>query len=132
MRPIAIVPAVLFVGGAVLIGLAVASGGASFGLLLIVPFVIGRSLDLAIGVLLLVAGFLTLPLALRDGFEVDSPPGPSSAGGPGGSGGVVIVGPVPIVFGSWKRLSRRARLLLWIGAAAAFVLLVVVAVLLAR
>ena len=44
----------------------------------------------------------------------------------------MIVGPVPIVFGSWKRLSRRARLLLWIGAAAAFVLLVVVAVLLAR
>lgn len=132
MRPIAFVPVALFVAGGALIALAVVSGGATFGLLVIFPFVVGRSLDLAGGILLVAVGFFTLPLAVGD--EADAEAADASLPRPtpsGGSGGILIVGPVPILFGRWKQISPRARLFLWIGVAAAFVLVVVGALLLA-
>jgi uncharacterized protein (TIGR00304 family) len=130
MRAIAFVPVAFLVAGAVLVVLAVVTGGAAFGIALIVPFVVGRSLDLGLGVLLLVLGFLTLPLGFAGSGDLseersEAPP-PAAGGGSGGAGGFVIVGPVPILFGSWRNVSARTRLLIAIGAAAAFLAVVVV------
>jgi uncharacterized membrane protein len=123
MRLVALVPAALLVAGAALVALAVISGSATVGLAVIVPFVIGRSLDFALGVLLILAGFLVLPLAFGAGDEE-----PSGVEGPAGAswggGGIVVVGPVPFFFGSWRSLSARTRLIIAVAIAAIFVLIV--------
>ena len=128
MRAWALVPAALFVEGAGLVFAAVISGGATVGVALVVPFVVGRSLEFVLGVVLVLAGFLTLPLAFPRSDVEGSEPGDAPAGSTGG-GGIVIVGPVPILFGSWRSVSARTRLLLAIVAAVIFAL-VVLAVLL--
>jgi len=133
MRGTGFVPVALLVAGALLVVLAVVEGGATFGVAVIVPFVVGRSIYLAIGVLLLVAGFLTLPLAfpwesLEDGAEEALYERPGKARSSVGSGGIVVVGPVPILFGSWRDVSARTRLLIAIAAAAVFVAVVLAAI----
>jgi uncharacterized protein (TIGR00304 family) len=130
VRAGAFVPLALLVAGAVLVGAAVAAGGASLAIVVVVPVVSGRSLEFVAGVLLLIAGLFTLPLALgpveeRDGSDLADDAGSAS----GGSGGVVLIGPVPIFFGRWKSVSFRTRLvaavvgaLVLVGAVAVFVL----------
>jgi uncharacterized protein (TIGR00304 family) len=110
--------AALWVAGIALVALSVAQGGATVTLVLIVPVVSGSSLEFLLGVVLLIAGFVALLLAFSVGgvLEAGSLPseeatdtGPSSGASRGGVGGVVLIGPVPIVFGSWRGISRRAR-----------------------
>ena len=111
MRSWAVVPAVLLLAGAALVAWAAFQGGAQLAIVIVVPVLYGRSLAFVAGVLLLVAGLFTLPLAFAatEASEVVSdgapPPGPT-----GGAGGFVVIGPVPIFFGSWKHASARTRL----------------------
>lgn len=114
MRRASIVPVVLLVAGAGLVTVAVLAGGASVSLLLIVPVVTGRSAEFLLGVVLLLAGLFLLPWLWAGEVEeappleseaVRGPAGNSSVGG----GGVVLIGPVPIFFGGWRHLPRRAR-----------------------
>lgn len=118
--------------GATLLAEALATGGARLYLLLIVPVVTGTTLAFGLAVLFLVVGFLLLPFTFvyEDLSEVPaiSPtsPSPPSPAGPADSGGLILIGPVPIFFGSWRRsppISYRWAVL--VG-----VLLAVVAVLL--
>jgi len=104
----------LFVAGVALITLSVTQGGASVALIVIVPVVSGSSATFLVGVSLLVAGFVGLLFAFSGGWEEEqsasSPDAPrASSGGSGGGGGFVLIGPVPIVFGSWRGVSRRVR-----------------------
>ncbi len=88
-----------------------ARGEATVSLVLIFPVLSGDSPEFVAGVGLVVAGLFATPLAWAYS-EVDdeSPDRRRPAAGPGeGFGGVVLVGPVPIVFGGWRGLSRRAR-----------------------
>ena len=115
--------------GVALVALSVAEGRASVALFVIVPVVTGSSLPFLLGVVLIAVGFLSMPFALvaesnesdlalpeRDAAEQAGPPAR------GGVGGVVLVGPVPIVFGSWKGVSRRT--LVWLAVAGTVLVIV--------
>ncbi|MCI4336490.1 MAG: DUF131 domain-containing protein [Thermoplasmata archaeon] len=126
MEGIRAVPVVLLALGAVCVGYAVATGQASEGVLLIFPFVIGSSWLLALGVVLLFFGLLTLPLAF--GSEPPSLPHQSASirdeAPPSSStiGGVVLLGPVPIFFGGWR---HPLRWVYWLAVAVGLVVLFV-------
>ena len=127
MRWWALVPVGLLGLGAVLVGLAALQGGAELALVVVVPVIVGRSLEFVVGVLCLVAGLFTLPLLFGPGEGEDElDPRTDAPGTTGGVGGLVLVGPVPIFFGSWKGVSTRIRV-----AAAIFGAAVVVTVVLA-
>jgi len=116
-------------GGVALVVLSVVEGAASVALVLVFPVVTGSSLLFLGGVVLIVAGFLTIPFALVEDWSEAipvSPEGPSpetaASGRSGGVGGLVLVGPVPILFGSWKGVSRRTRV--WLALLGAVLLIV--------
>jgi uncharacterized membrane protein len=128
MRLLLLAAVATWVAGIALIAWSILEKSASVALLVIFPVVSGSSASFLLGVALLIGGFLLLPLALAyDGVEpapslgsTDTElPAPRSAGS---AGGFVLVGPVPIVFGSWKGVSRRTR---WLLALAGTVLLIV-------
>jgi len=111
-----IAAAALWVAGIALVVLSVLRGGATVSLVLIVPVVSGSSLEFLVGVGLVIAGFAALFFAAFDGGIASEPlpadDGRAPSAGTGGAGGVVLIGPIPIVFGSWRGLSRRGRWLL--------------------
>ncbi len=119
----------LLVAGVALVALSVIQGGATVYLVVIVPVLSGSSLVFLLGVVLLICGFVALLFAFAAGGaegalalqSEDSTPGAVPSGG--GVGGVVLIGPVPIVFGSWRGISRRAR---WALALLGAVLLIAV------
>jgi len=85
------------------------SGGARLYLLFVLPVVTGTSPLFGLSVVLLVVGFLFLPFlfAGEEPSEAPAPPGaPATAGavpGDTASGGLILVGPIPIFFGAWRR-----------------------------
>ncbi len=109
------VPVVLLTAGVGLVADAVVRGGASVALVAIVPVVSGSSAEFLVGVVLLLVGFLTLPLAFVPLFEDE----PTPSGGATTAheapneevGGLLLVGPVPVYFGAWKDVSRRTKAL---------------------
>jgi uncharacterized membrane protein len=120
---------VVLVAGAAFLVDAVLHGRASLTLVVIVPVLSGGSAEFLLGVVLLVVGLFLLPLAFWE--PVESEPLPSGPETPvaappsaGGAGGVVLLGPVPIFFGTWKNVSRRVRLLAAVVGAVVLALLV--------
>lgn len=97
------------VAGAVLVGVAVLRGGASAALIVIFPVVYGGSVGFLVGVLLIVVGLILLPLGWARLPEDDGESAAVSTAGPPeqAAGGVLLIGPVPILFGSARNLSRR-------------------------
>lgn len=114
-----IAPALIAGGVAAVVG-AILTGGAQAGIVVVFPVIFGSSALFLVGVLLLIAGIFALPLAFGVS-EVE----PSTSGNVT-SGGLVLIGPVPIFWGSAGHASRRVRLL---AAVAGGLLLVVAAVL---
>lgn len=118
MRPLVLGSVGILAAGIALVAWSVAEGGAAVDLVVFVPVVSGSSLAFLAGVLLLIVGFFSLPFTLAAGeyspSDASGPEGPpSSPPTPsGGLGGFVLIGPVPILFGTWKGVSRRARWLL--------------------
>ena len=117
-RGLRFVPLLLLLAGAVLIVDAVVRGAAHASLVLIVPVLTGSSGEFLLGVLLVFLGLLSVPfLLLSIGGWEELPP---SAGTPSsehsGAGGVILIGPVPIFFGEWAGLRRRAYLW-WVAVA---------------
>lgn len=100
----------LIVLGIALVVAAVATGGAQLELIVVVPVFVGGASALFLGgVVSIFVGIFLLPLAF--GSEEAEPsenspaePGPTSPR----SGGLVLIGPVPIFFGGWKNPGRRA------------------------
>jgi uncharacterized membrane protein len=121
MRGSALIGPILLLLGAVAIGIAVASGGAHAALIVIIPVFYGSSLLFLAGVALVIAGFLTLPLTLAAEEPEGAPAGPPSGVS---SGGLVLIGPIPIFWGSASGASRGVR----VAAAAAGAIALVVAV----
>ena len=116
MRLAIIAAAALWIAGLALVVLAIVRGDATVSLVLIVPVVSGSSVDFLLGVALVIAGFVALFwVAVAGGLEWDRVPAeatPAPESGSSGAGGLLLIGPVPIVFGSWRGISRRARWLL--------------------
>jgi uncharacterized protein (TIGR00304 family) len=110
----------LFLAGLAVLALAIARSEASLFLILVFPVVQATGGLGALGVLLLAAGFIGSLFALpfRRGPEVPPSPqpipsteGPPPAGSRRRWGGVVFVGPIPIVFGSDARMTRTMLVL---------------------
>jgi uncharacterized membrane protein len=105
----------LIAAGAAGIALAVLGGGATFALVVIVPVFFGSSPLFAFGVLLLIVGVFLLPLTFSSAERtrpVRHGPSPTPAGNAltdgATGGGVILVGPVPLLFGSWRAAPRWA------------------------
>jgi uncharacterized protein (TIGR00304 family) len=112
----------LLVAGALVIVAAVRTGAATLTLLVFIPVVSGSSFLLVLGVVLLIGGFVTLPLLWyeiqpqgSESFEVAPADGARSTSSRGSSGGLVLIGPIPIFFGAWK--SSEHRTLYWVAVA---------------
>ncbi len=108
-------PLILF-GGIVVLAYALVIGQATVSLVLVFPIVTASGPWGFLGVLLIVTSFavffLTWPFATEirrgsvpPGSEV-SPPVATSAARPRRWGGVVFLGPIPIVFGSDAKVAR--------------------------
>lgn len=136
MTPRMWVPVGLFVGGIVLIVAAVASGEAEVSLLVVFPVFSGSSPLFLLGTLLIVMSFIVGFLMLVLGQMQMAAGGTWPAGDfpevqASGStrkeyGGVVMVGPVPIAFGSDRRI---ALIMLVLGIVLAIVCLGILAAL---
>jgi uncharacterized protein (TIGR00304 family) len=97
-----------FVSGGVLLALGVLSGEVETGIVIIFPFVIGSGLFalsgficIFIGILFLMFSFLSTiePGGLSLEYEEEHPGRRTSVKG----GGVILIGPIPVVFGTnWK------------------------------
>jgi uncharacterized membrane protein len=121
------------VAGAALVVDAVATGHASLALLLIIPVITGGSLGFLLGVLGLFLGILTLPFVFADEEDEPGPESSPSASTSGGSpapshegGGVVLIGPIPLFFGSWGRRAAR-HYWWWVALGAALLVVALVA-----
>jgi uncharacterized membrane protein len=126
VRALGLVPLVLLGAGVALIADAVVAGGATVAIVVIVPVLSGSSAEFLLGVALLVGAFFSLPFVLSTeppeapALPSTAPPPPSVTSGGPTAGGLVLLGPVPIFFGSWRNVSARTRL--WIALVGAVVL----------
>lgn len=137
MRVLLVAAVALFVAGVALVALSVAQGGATVALFVIIPVVSGLSSTFLAGVGLILAGFVAFLFAFSGGWEEEpSPPRagttPTTTAPSGGAGGFVLIGPVPIVFGSWRGVSRRVRAMLALVGALLLIVFVLALVWLAR
>jgi uncharacterized protein (TIGR00304 family) len=124
MRYFSVVALAALVAGVALVADAVVQARANLWLVVFVPVISGRSAEFLLGVVLLLVGLFLLPLSLWEPTEEElREPGATLASPSGnGAGGLVLVGPVPIFFGSWRNVSSRTR---WIMALVGVFLLVV-------
>ena len=119
-----ILPVITFMIGISFITLSVLSGQAEFGLFLIFPMVIGGGLYLLLGVLFIIISFI-LPFIItfteteephRGGYQVDKEKSETKYGG------VIFIGPIPIVFGKDKSITTK---MMYIGLVIAVLLMTV-------
>jgi uncharacterized protein (TIGR00304 family) len=112
------VGALLMAGGALLLLWALATGQASIALVVIIPIIYGTGPLVALSVMLVFAGIVLLFMSSVVPTPRDDGPGESSSDQAEDRaqvkrewGGVVLIGPVPIVFGSAGALRDRRVLL---------------------
>lgn len=91
----------LVLGIAVLL-VALAEGEANVALIVIIPVVYGGGPLLVLAILFIFAGFLLLSFAFAHRVEREGPPTDDEVKRE--FGGVVLIGPIPIVFGSARAL----------------------------
>lgn len=114
--------------GIALVFAAVATGAAQLELVVFLPVFVGGASALFLGgVLAIFLGLVLLPLAFGmefawDPVAVDRP----ERSPPPRAGGVVLIGPFPLFFGSWKSPSRMSW---WIAAGVGAAMVVAVLVL---
>ena len=128
LRPIIWIPIAVFVSGIACVAAAVAGGEADVSLFLIFPVFSGSSWLFILGTLLIVLSFfIGFAMIAVGGTEADrSQPGSVEPRSPATTqrkttyGGVVLIGPIPILFASSKNM---AILMLIVGIALAIVFL---------
>lgn len=128
MRMGMVIPVAMFLGGIASVAAAVATGEADVSLVLIFPVFSGSGPLFLLGVLLIVAsfiaGFVLLTREQVDELSSNAPQNEPVLDTPQNRktqfGGVVLIGPVPIAFGSDK---KTALIMLVIGIVAAVLML---------
>ena len=114
MRPISFVPICLLAAGLSLVVVSVTNGEADVSLVVVFPVISGSGPLFLIGVALVVTGILSgFMLIAATTYSPVPGPGDSSWGDAGDGtgekrskyGGIVLIGPVPIVFGSNARIA---------------------------
>ena len=124
------IPIAMFVAGMALIATAVATGEADMSLVIVFPVFSGSSLLFLLATLLVISSFIVgfVLMAMdheRTEERVEAASEGMSSGAPRSRaeyGGVVLLGPIPIAFGSNKRV---ALIMLVVGVILAIVVLVV-------
>jgi len=101
----------LFIAGLASLAVAFVQGEATLTLYVIFPVLTATGVWSILGIALMIAGFFVLVLTWSGPVEapIASPPAaPASAPRPGGRrwGGVVFLGPIPVVFGSDQKITR--------------------------
>lgn len=115
----------LFILGAALMALAVQAGEAEVGIFLIFPFIMGGGLFMGIGMLLVIIGLIVLVIgfatrftlvSMDEVFEDEVPKRRRTVGdqevkarrmgGGRKGGGVVFIGPIPIIWGSSTKVTK--------------------------
>jgi len=121
---------VLFIAGIALLAASVATGEAQIGLFLIFPFVVAWGLIAVIGALLFVLAMVCVFIGIwkqGDVFTDQALEKMQSAQSPEKKyGGVVMLGPIPIAFGSDRKTANR---MMWIGIAMFVIILVILLIL---
>jgi uncharacterized protein (TIGR00304 family) len=124
-----IVPVAIFVVGIALIAAAVATGEAEVSLLLVFPVISGSSGLFVLGTVMILLSFVVgfalmamgqLEVSRADIGRIGAASRPSAKAGETRYGGVVLIGPVPIAFGSDQRM---ALIMLVVGIVIAIVAL---------
>ena len=113
MRKLTVASIALFVAGAASIAASIISGEGQVGLFLIFPFVFLQGGIGAVGILLVILGVFCLLIGISTS-ATDIPEStagePGSAAPKGGAkknfGGVVLIGPFPIIFGSDAKMAN--------------------------
>ena len=115
MRPLRILAAFIILAGAALLAYSVATGEMQVALVLIVPVVYGSSAMGILAIGLVIAGvfiFMVDPFLDANAEDAERDPAEETAQ-PGITkkpefGGVVLIGPIPIIFGSSKGMTLFA------------------------
>lgn len=93
----------LVLAGIIILIFAIMSGAVLFGLFLIFPVIIGTGIIAALSFILIFAGifilFFSLPFGIKEVENEERPRNVNTK-----FGGVVLIGPFPLVFGSDKKL----------------------------
>ncbi len=122
-----IVPLTLFILGLVLAAYAVITGEANFALFLIFPVIYGGGMFLLLGIALIFLSFISFFFLSIGGMGSPSY-GHDRYGAEGGErtkketdyGGVIFIGPIPIIFGKDKDTTKT---MMYIGLVIALILL---------
>jgi len=106
-----------FVAGVLTMAMAVAQRQANVYLVLIIPVIVGTGPLAFLGIILVFAGFLLTFLLWPSRFAEDpgnrdaSPTSPEGAAPARRWGGVLFLGPIPVIFGSDPRMTRAMLLI---------------------
>jgi uncharacterized protein (TIGR00304 family) len=118
MRPLRILAAFVILAGVALLIYSVAIGEMQVALVLIVPVIFGGSILGVLAIGLIIAGvFVFIADSFLGARSEGEPDGLSDEGYPsppkikGEFGGVVFIGPIPIIFGSSKKVTIYAVIL---------------------
>jgi uncharacterized protein (TIGR00304 family) len=129
MRKWLLASLILFVSGVVLIITSVSNGEGQVGLFLIFPFIVTQGWIGAVGSLLLFLAIISVFIGFWTSATQDSgqPSVETSSPTPAtrtkkNYGGVVLIGPIPIVFGSDEKIAK-SMLIIAVAILAAFVLI---------
>jgi len=124
MRQVRLIGLALLIAGVALIAAAVATGQGQVYLLLFIPVYVGTGALGMLGILVVFIGFFLaslgsawrgLPVPVAPAPEPTSPPDvavpPAATAPPAKYGGVVMLGPIPIVFGSDAQVAKWMMIL---------------------
>jgi uncharacterized protein (TIGR00304 family) len=132
MRRYLLVSLLLFVSGIALIIASVSNGEGQVGLFLIFPFIVTQGWIGAAGSLLIFLAIISMFIGFWTSATQDSGQAPVEASSSTPAtrtkknfGGVVLIGPIPIVFGSDEKIAK-SMLIIAMAILAAFVLIFLV------
>jgi len=122
----------LFIGAVIFLGSSIATGEGQLGVFLIFPFIFASGLLAATGVILLFGAIITLFIGSATSIEQVQPDFRFSIGPKQEPttiekryGGVVMLGPIPIAFGSDKKIARKMMIIGFVLFLAIFVIILV-------
>ena len=116
-----IIPVIILLAGIFLVIFSVIEGEANIALLFIVPIIYGAGVYLAIGILLIFLSFIMFFLFLgHTGIERrKTKKGRTKTQKDSSYGGVIFIGPIPIIFGKDKSI---AKTMMYLGLLIALIL----------
>jgi len=102
-----IIPVIVLLAGISLVIFSILEGEANIALLFIVPMIYGTGVYLAIGILLIFLSFIMFFLFLGHPKVVNREIKKTKTQKDSSYGGVIFIGPIPIIFGKDKSIAKK-------------------------